>query len=228
MTDKNVQIKSRNGASWDFVYPKTKASIVILDDNVTTLTSKLGTLDTAINGKASMSDVNTAINNVIGAAPDALNTLDELAQALSDDANFASNVTNSISTKAPLASPTLTGVPSAPTAAADTATTQLATTAFVIGQASTTTPSMDGTGTVGTSKKFARADHVHPIDTSRAPISSPSFTGLPLAPTAAAGTNTNQLATTAFVKASCDNTALNVPIISPTEPTTGNLWYQEI
>lgn len=35
---------------------------------------------------------------------------------------------------APLASPTLTGTPAAPTAAADTNTTQIATTAFVVGQ----------------------------------------------------------------------------------------------
>ena len=33
----------------------------------------------------------------------------------------------------------------------------------------------------------------------KAPISSPSFTGTPTAPTAAAGTNTTQIATTAFV-----------------------------
>ena len=30
-----------------------------------------------------------------------------------------------------------------------------------------TTPEMDGTGATGTSKKFARADHVHPSDTSK-------------------------------------------------------------
>jgi hypothetical protein len=39
-----------------------------------------------------------------------------------------------------------------------------------------------------------------PIDPSRAPLASPGFTGVPTAPTAAAGTNTTQLATTAFVK----------------------------
>lgn len=69
--------------------------------------------------------------------------------------------------KAPLASPALTGTPTAPTADADTNTTQLATTAFVVGQAGASTPAMDGTGTVGTSKKYARQDHVHPTDTSR-------------------------------------------------------------
>lgn len=66
--------------------------------------------------------------------------------------------------------------------------------------ASTTTPKMDGTAKVGTEKAFARGDHVHPTDTSRAPLASPTFTGTPKADTASKGTNTKQLATTAFVQ----------------------------
>ena len=109
--------------------------------------------------------------------------------------------TASLASYAPLASPTLTGVPLSTTAAADTNTTQIATTAYVVGQASATSPAMNGTATVGTSLKFARADHIHPTDTSRAPLASPTFTGTPAAPTAAALTNTTALATTAFVRA---------------------------
>jgi len=107
-----------------------------------------------------------------------------------------------LSTYAPLASPALTGTPTAPTAAANTSTTQLATTAFVLGQANSTdaTITMSGTQSAGTSGLYARADHVHPTDTSRAPLASPAFTGTPTAPTATAGTNTTQVATTAFVK----------------------------
>jgi hypothetical protein len=37
------------------------------------------------------------------------------------------------------------------------------------------------------------------INTARAPLASPAFTGTPTAPTASAGTNTTQVATTAFV-----------------------------
>lgn len=66
--------------------------------------------------------------------------------------------------------------------------------------ASTTTPKMDGTAKVGTETAFARGDHVHPTDTSRAPLESPTFTGTPKAPTAAKGTDTTQMATTAFVQ----------------------------
>ena len=101
---------------------------------------------------------------------------------------------------ATLSSPGFSGTPTAPTAAADTNTTQLATTAFVIGQASSTNPLMDGSVSIGSSLRFARADHVHPTDTTRAPLASPGLTGTPSAPTAAAGTNTTQIATCAFVQ----------------------------
>lgn len=110
-------------------------------------------------------------------------------------------VQGEIASKAPLAAPALTGVPTAPTAAVDTTGTQLATVGFVLGQASALTPIMNGAAAVGIATRFARSDHVHPIDTSRAPLAAPAFTGVPEAPTATAGTNTTQLATTAFVTA---------------------------
>ena len=50
---------------------------------------------------------------------------------------------------------------SSTTAAQNTNTTQLATTAFVLGQASSTTPTSIGTNTIGTGTTFARADHTH-------------------------------------------------------------------
>lgn len=96
-------------------------------------------------------------------------------------------------------SPAFTGTPTAPTAAQDTNTTQLATTAYVLGQAGSANPLMSGVAAPGTSLRFARQDHVHPVDTSRAPLASPAFTGTPTAPTAAQDTNTTQLATTSFV-----------------------------
>lgn len=39
-----------------------------------------------------------------------------------------------------------------------------------IPQASSTTPAIDGTAAIGTSLTYARADHVHPTDTGRAPM----------------------------------------------------------
>ena len=80
---------------------------------------------------ANKSYVDTQVTALVDSAPATLNTLNELAAALNDDASFSTTVTNSIATKAPLASPALTGIPSAPTASSGTNTTQLATTAFV-------------------------------------------------------------------------------------------------
>ena len=56
--------------------------------------------DTATNIVASITD----------SAPATLDTLNELAAALGDDPNFATTVTNSIATKAPISNPTFTGV----------------------------------------------------------------------------------------------------------------------
>lgn len=70
-----------------------------------------------------------------------------------------------------------------------------------------TAPLMDGAAAVGTELTWARADHVHPTDTSRAPLASPAFSGTPTAPTATDGTNTTQIATTAFV-----NSAVNAAL----------------
>ena len=88
-------------------------------------------------------------------APALLNTLDELAAALGDDANYAATVTTALSTKAPLASPTFTGTVSG------------------------VTKSMVGLGSVDNT-----ADSAKPVSTAqqtaldlKAPIASPTFTG---------------------------------------------------
>lgn len=98
-----------------------------------------------------------------------------------------------------LSSPAFTGTPTVPTAAVNTNTTQAASTAFVLAQSSSANPSMNGSVAVGTATKFSREDHVHPVDTSRAPLASPTFTGTASAPSAAVDTNTTEIATTAFV-----------------------------
>ena len=147
------------------------------------------------------------------------------ASTYQTQAGMSSYLTTSTasSTYAPLASPTFTGVPAAPTASANTNTTQVATTAFVLGQGNSTagTIAMNGSQAAGTSNLYARADHIHPTDTSRAPLASPTFTGTPAAPTAVADTNTTQLATTAYVVGqgylkSATASSTYAPLASPT------------
>jgi len=76
-------------------------------------TATAGTNTTQI---ATTAFVTGAVADLIASAPGALNTLDELAEALGDDANFATTVTNSLAAKAPLASPTFTGTVTLPAA----------------------------------------------------------------------------------------------------------------
>ena len=79
------------------------------------------------------STIKGLINALKGTPPATLNTLAKLAAAINNDPAFHSTLTTALGLKAPLASPALTGTPTAPTAAAGTNTTQLATTAFVTG-----------------------------------------------------------------------------------------------
>lgn len=58
---------------------------------------------------ATTTAISTAINNLINGSPGALDTLKELADAMGDDPNFATTLTNALALKAPLASPTFTG-----------------------------------------------------------------------------------------------------------------------
>lgn len=46
--------------------------------------------------------ISTAVSNLVDSAPATLDTLNELAAALGDDANFATTITNSLAEKAPL------------------------------------------------------------------------------------------------------------------------------
>ena len=53
--------------------------------------------------------VDAQVSGLVDAAPGALDTLNELAAAIGDDASFSTTVTNSIATKLPLAGGTMTG-----------------------------------------------------------------------------------------------------------------------
>jgi hypothetical protein len=84
--------------------------------------------DTSI---ATTAFVKAAIAALVAGSPTLLDTLDELAQAIGDDPNFAATMTTALGTKAPTASPTFTGDPKAPTPATADNDTSIATTAFV-------------------------------------------------------------------------------------------------
>ena len=144
------------------------------DSNITAIRSVIGwNGNLAIWGdwepQATKRQLDAAIAALIDSSPDELNTLGELAAAIGNDPNFATTMAAALGLKAPLDSPTLTGIPTGPTAAKTESSVQLATTAFV---------------------KAVVADY--------ATKASPALTGAPTTPTAAKGDKSKQIANTEF------------------------------
>ena len=143
----------------------------------------------------------------------------------STELNYVDGVTSAIQTqldtKAPLASPTFTGTPTIPTGTIATTqapgnnTTAVATTAFVTdavaaGVASATVDNLndvsDVTITSATTGDLLKWNGTAWVNAAGyALLASPALTGTPTAPTAAAATNTTQIATTAFVRTEVSN-----------------------
>ena len=125
-----------------------------------------------------------------------------VADAINDGATTVAPSQNAVfdglALKAPLVSPTFTGTPVAPTASdATTNTTQIATTAFVQSVSGGLVADAINDGTTGVAPS---QNAVFDGLALKAPIADAIFTGTPTAPTAASGTNTTQIATTAFVQ----------------------------
>jgi len=99
--DVSVDGAKLDGIEANATADQTKSDIDALNINADTLDGQHGSYYTGY--------VDTAIANLADSAPETLNTLNELASALGDDANFSTTITNSIATKLPLAGGTLTG-----------------------------------------------------------------------------------------------------------------------
>jgi hypothetical protein len=126
---------------------------------------------------------------IIDGAPQLLNTLDELALAMGDDPQFLATLNTNIGLKAPINNPTFTGT---------------------VGGV---TKSMVGLGNVDNT-----TDANKPVSTAaqaaldlKAPLASPSLTGVPTAPTASSLTNTTQIATTEFVQTKVNSLVNGAP-----------------
>ena len=158
--------------------------------------------------------VAAAIAALINSAPGALDTLKELADALGDDANFASTITTLLAAKAPLANPTFTGHVDVPT---PTTGTDAATKGYVdalVGGAYTAdeaTLHLAGAvfsvlaGGIGTTQLAALAVTAAKIAnatiTGTQLASDIALPGNPTTTTQATSDNSSKLATTAFVQA---------------------------
>ncbi|MCD7896378.1 MAG: hypothetical protein LUG50_06840 [Planctomycetaceae bacterium] len=154
------------------------------------------TVDEAINEP--LSALKTKIEG-LQAVDEALNTsISNIQSQLTEKADGASlaNVYGVLNSKAPLASPSFTGTPQAPTATAGTNNEQLATTAFVT---TAVTNGTSGKANSVHSHSITDVSNLQAILNSKAPLADPSFSGIPIAPTPITSTKTKQLATTEFV-----------------------------
>lgn len=142
-----------------------------------------------------------ALADLVGVAQDTLTALNSIQIAVTAEATRAQAAEALLAT---LASPSFTGTPTAPTAAAGTKTTQIATTAFVgaavaaiLGTAPTLLDTLQEIdAAINNDPNFATTLATQLA--TKAALDSPTFTGTPLVPTAAANANSTQVATTAY------------------------------
>ena len=190
-----------NGSNWvnDSALLAAKAPLAspALTGTPSAPTAAVSTNTTQI---ATTAFVRAEVSALVGGATATLDTLGEIATALGNDANLSTTLTSSIALKAPLASPTFTGTVTIPSGASISGFAPLASPTFT-GTVSGITATMVGLGNVDNT-----ADTAKPVSTAqqtalnlKADLASPTLTGTPIAPTAAGGTNTTQIATTAFV-----------------------------
>ena len=93
-------------AARDTLFGGLTSSSGVLTDGVSATTQTSSDNTTKV---ATTAYVTTAVNNLINGAPAALDTLNELAAAMNDDAAFSTTVTNSLATKLALAGGQMTG-----------------------------------------------------------------------------------------------------------------------
>ncbi len=125
-TNINIGLTPKNYSGSGFTYTFYNGKNSLAD-----LVAKTQAVTDNSNNVATTAFVQSIKSELVDNAPATLATLGKVATSINNDANYAQTVNNALALKAPLASPALTGTPTAPTAAPGTNTTQLATTAFV-------------------------------------------------------------------------------------------------
>ena len=198
---KTTQVDSASSVSAARIYARTDNTIgqnqielcrVIVPSGATAVTKEMIVLKYRVNRAVGVEFSNeiSSTEERKAATPLAVKTLHDL-----------------VDTKAPLDSPHLSGTPTSPTPEPGTNNTQIANAAFVY--AAINALINGAPGTMDTLKEIAAAINNDPKFSEtinkalalKAPLASPAFTGTPTVPTASQGTNSTQIANTAFVKA---------------------------
>ena len=140
------------------------------------------------------------VKNCIKYYSSALNSVTLCPQA--SGGNITVTLPTLAGTLALLNSPVFTGNPTGPTPLTADNSVSLATTAFVKAQNYVTTATAPVTSVFSRTGAITATNGDYTVTqvTGAAPINNPSFTGTPTAPTPAAGDNSTNIATTAFVQ----------------------------
>lgn len=162
--------------------------------------SDLSDINTALNAKANKN------NSELTGSPVATTANDNDNSTRIATTAYVMREANKRATKAnpTLSNPTLTGTAVAPTPAASSNNTTIATTQYVTRAINNFKGAFD-TAMSSTSVNAVQNKVVNTALAAKANLASPTLTGKPKAPTATAGTNTTQIATTAFVKTAVGN-----------------------
>lgn len=216
------------------------ANVIAIYSNLATRVNQTSSVETAMiaNVAAANARVNGANVSIVGVN----NRLDSVNTAI--DVALAAN----LATKADIVDPTFSGTPHTPTAAVDTVSSQIASTAFVMNTlGANILPRIDAVNTAMLANVTAantlisgsnadivdlnnRLDSVNSALTIaisanlsyKANLTSPVLTGVPTAPTAAFGTSTTQIATTEYVMTRAEFWDGSRKFVSTADPTAGD------
>jgi hypothetical protein len=205
---------------------------------IESINANVSTLQTRVNNDI-VSLVNALSANVVRIDSTNTNQTNNIAQLnininaanIAADANVktltssVNSINNTLSTLAPLTDPAFGGNPTAPTPYPGDKSVSVATTDFVT-----------------SADDLLKADYDFKINTlaatttgnlaallaSKAPIASPTFTGIPRAPRPTDGDNSTQIATTSFVTQalSSQKFTYTVSANSPSGGNDGDFWFQ--
>jgi hypothetical protein len=151
-------------------------------------------------------DAAAAIQDLIDGAPGVLDTLNELAAAVNDDPNFFATVATNLSNHE-ADTTDVHGIADTALLATKAYADQAEADAISTASADATSKANAAQAAAEATASAALASAVSDLEDDlnlKAPLASPDLTGIPTAPTAVLGTNTTQVATTAFVDAAIE------------------------
>ena len=97
MTEHDIKMRryNKDTNNWDILYPATRAENVVLNNGEN--------VQERLDLKVEQEDIDNAINNLIAGAPEAMNTLSELADAITSHQGvydaYVTTVTNALNNK---------------------------------------------------------------------------------------------------------------------------------